>query len=467
MELLLIGNAGEDSIRTGEWDFQAVQFASLDELDIEPSIRLPMEAASVTIGLMRGTIDAAEIDARYKLFAGSIEDTDLASSLPDMLGWAAFASGRFADAAASWLENADVSALNAPYSLPRVAHMALLAGDPSLARRALERLAQTSAQGKAIDVDRTAIAAGLAALEGRHGEALAGYRAAIAGWRDLGLPWDEAVTSIEFVRFLGPDEPEASAAADAARSILERLEASRVLDILDASIELGHAARRPSAGTDRRADAGGRDDRRVTGVPILRAAVFRSGTRDRPPDAIPPSTALRPYGIRQWAQRGVPTGKSTPSVLPDHTECRRRTAPTARGRAPDGCGAEWTRTLRWPAPAQISRRRVARGRPPARRRRRRSRSAARSAGRASTSARLVTPVSMKMQRAPTARAAARSVAIPSPIMIASPGSRPTAWAAASSRYGAGLPIETGTTPVAASTRSRSTRHPGRSPRSVG
>ena len=35
-------------------------------------------------------------------------------------------------------------------------------------------------------------------------------------------------------------------------------------------------------------------------------------------------------------------------------------------------------------------------------------------------------------------------------MIASAGSRPTAWAAASSRYGAGLPIETGTTPVAAS-----------------
>ena len=40
--------------------------------------------------------------------------------------------------------------------------------------------------------------------------------------------------------------------------------------------------------------------------------------------------------------------------------------------------------------------------------------------------------------------------MPSPIMIASAGSRPTACAAASSRNGAGLPIETGTTPVAAS-----------------
>ena len=40
-----------------------------------------------------------------------------------------------------------------------------------------------------------------------------------------------------------------------------------------------------------------------------------------------------------------------------------------------------------------------------------------SAGSASTSARVVTPVSINTQRAPTACAAARSVAIPSPIMI--------------------------------------------------
>ncbi|HEV7605337.1 MAG TPA: adenylate/guanylate cyclase domain-containing protein [Candidatus Limnocylindrales bacterium] len=251
MELLLIGNAGEDSIRTGEWDFQGVQFASLDQLDIEPSIRFPMEAASVIIGLLRGTIDAAEIHARYTHFALTIQDPDLASSLPDTLGWAAFAAGRFGDAATAWLENADMSAPNAPYTLPHVAHAALLAGDPATARLAVERLARTGAQGKAIDVDRTAIAAGLAALEGRNGEAVAGYRSAIAGWRDLGLPWDEAVTSIEFVRLIGPDEPEALAAADAARVILEGLGATRVLDILDASIEVGRALADRPANEDR------------------------------------------------------------------------------------------------------------------------------------------------------------------------------------------------------------------------
>ena len=66
MELLLIGNAGEDSIRTGEWDFQANEFASLDELEIEPTIRLPMEAASIVIGLLRGSVRAAELEPRFR-----------------------------------------------------------------------------------------------------------------------------------------------------------------------------------------------------------------------------------------------------------------------------------------------------------------------------------------------------------------------------------------------------------------
>jgi class 3 adenylate cyclase/tetratricopeptide (TPR) repeat protein len=240
-QLLLIANAGEDSIRTGEWDFQATQFASLDELDIEPSVRLPMESASIYIGLLRGTVDAGALEERYSAYAESNDDVDVSSSVHDLRGWAAFADGRFADAAAAWLKNANMSALNAPYLLPRVGHTALLAGDGPTARLALERLVQTGAHGRALDVDRTAIGAGLAALEGRRGEAVAGYRSAITGWRDLGLPWDEALTSIEFVRFIGPDEAEAMSAADAARAILERLEAVRVLDILDASIEVGRA----------------------------------------------------------------------------------------------------------------------------------------------------------------------------------------------------------------------------------
>ena len=74
---------------------------------------------------------------------------------------------------------------------------------------------------------------------------------------------------------------------------------------------------------------------------------------------------------------------------------------------------------------------------------------------------------MITQRAPTARAAARSVPIPSPIIIASLACRPTASAASSSKCGAGLPMESGVTPVVASRAAATAPAPGRRPRSVG
>ena len=129
MELLLIGNAGEDSFRTGEWSFQAAEFASLDELEIEAATRLPMEGASTVIALLRGEIDMTELAARYAGIMDDIQDNDFASNEIDMRAWGAFADGRFDEAASAWMEMADMSALNAPYVLPRAAGMALLARD--------------------------------------------------------------------------------------------------------------------------------------------------------------------------------------------------------------------------------------------------------------------------------------------------------------------------------------------------
>jgi len=228
-ELLFIGNAGEDAIRTGEWDWQAQQLAAFEDMDIEPDIRRPMEAGTFTIGLLRGTLsadDAARYDPASQDLAG-------ASSAFDLRGWAALADGRYADAYTQWLEVARVSALNAPYVLPRAVHMALLAGDVEAAREALDRVEKLSIHGRAIETDKVAFKAAFAAIEGRTQEAVNGYRAAIAGWRDLGLLWDEALTELEFATLVGIDEPEASAAAADAVAILERLGAVRVLKLFD------------------------------------------------------------------------------------------------------------------------------------------------------------------------------------------------------------------------------------------
>jgi hypothetical protein len=134
-----------------------------------------------------------------------------------------------------------MSSLNAPYVLPRAAHAAILARDAATANLALEQLDATGAHGRAIDVTRTAIGAGLAALDGRTADAVAGYRTAVAGWQDLGLPWDVAMTSLEFVRLVGAQDPDARAAAESAREILERLRAVRILAMLDDAV--GESAR--------------------------------------------------------------------------------------------------------------------------------------------------------------------------------------------------------------------------------
>jgi tetratricopeptide (TPR) repeat protein len=228
-ELLFIGNAGEDAIRTGEWDWQVQQLAAYDDMDIDPDIRRPMEAGAFAVRLLRGTWhadDAASYDS-------ASQDPAVASSAFDLRGWAALADGRYTDAYTQWLEVARVSALNAPFVLPRAVHMALLAGDVEAARDALDRLEALSSHGRAIETDKIAFRAAFAALEGRTQEAVSGYRAAIDGWRDLGLLWDEALTELEFATLVGMEEPEARAAAADGRAILERLGAARILEHFD------------------------------------------------------------------------------------------------------------------------------------------------------------------------------------------------------------------------------------------
>ena len=90
--------------------------------------------------------------------------------------------------------------------------------------------------GPAIEADRLTIRAGVAALEGRVGDALGLYREALRAWRDLGLAWDEALCAIDMATLLGPGDPEVREAAADAREILVRLEAAPFVERLDAAM---------------------------------------------------------------------------------------------------------------------------------------------------------------------------------------------------------------------------------------
>ena len=108
--------------------------------------------------------------------------------------------------------------------------------DRERAAAALADLDSTEAHGRVVDMNRRTIRAGLPALEGRTGDAQSAFREALAGWRDLGSPWREALTGITMATLLEPADPEVRMAAEAAREILVRLEAAPFIVRLDAAL---------------------------------------------------------------------------------------------------------------------------------------------------------------------------------------------------------------------------------------
>jgi hypothetical protein len=136
-----------------------------------------------------------------------------------------------------------------PISLPIGTRAALWAGDAAAAAALLARLESSVIRGQAVGLDVATLRAGLAALEGRRAEAIAGYREVLRGWRQLGCAFDEAMAALDMAILLAPTEremAEAPAAVKWARETLARLGATPLRARLDAGLSSG-AADRPSS----------------------------------------------------------------------------------------------------------------------------------------------------------------------------------------------------------------------------
>ncbi len=231
-EIVITQNASEDARRVGEWDWAVEAIERIDQYDIDVAAHTANRIQLALFAAWRGALDADEIDA-IKAGLASIEDRDIESAVDDLEGVLAIVDGRFGDAAVSWLRVAGVSDLNAPYTLPRAGRAAVLAGDADLARQALDRLAVLGSRGRAVDADRATIRAGLDALQGDRAAALAGYRAAVTAYRELGLAFDEALLGIEAARLVGVADAEVAGWVEAARSTFTRLGAAPLVAALD------------------------------------------------------------------------------------------------------------------------------------------------------------------------------------------------------------------------------------------
>jgi hypothetical protein len=114
---------------------------------------------------------------------------------------------------------------------------ALWARDGALVQALAARLAvhpEGSATWKAIRAEGLGATA---ALEGRTDDATVDYAAAIRHWREPGHEFEAASAALDFAWAVGPEVPEARAAAEQARAVFERVGAKVYLDRLDGVLD--------------------------------------------------------------------------------------------------------------------------------------------------------------------------------------------------------------------------------------
>jgi len=233
--LVLLTNAAEVAVWTGDWDLTLPEFQELLAGDLDREDRIIALGRLVQIGSWRGDPVDQLVDEIVRLVGDTSEPAILISA-PVARADRAFAHGLLDDAAQEYRQAAAMTAEYAPVCYVLAARASLLARDAASTAADLAGLDATGLHGPAIDARRASIRAGLAALDGRPSDALALYRDALRRFRDSGMPLDEAFTAIEMATLLDPAEREVRGAADAAREILIRLGATPFLARLDEAV---------------------------------------------------------------------------------------------------------------------------------------------------------------------------------------------------------------------------------------
>ena len=237
-EVAALSNGAEAALRTGDWDWAAGAIGTVLEEALEPTDRLNILPQYITIRAFRGeqVADLMHELTKARASLGPSIDPTLVASLDLAMAATAFAEGRLPEARATWRSSGLLLLTNLPRVLLPAARAALWAGDAVAARQDLGDLESAGMHGPAIEASRITINAGLAAIDGRAGEALTLYREALQSWRGLGLAWDEALTGLDMAILLDPVDPEVAAAAESAREILQRLEAAPFIARLDEAL---------------------------------------------------------------------------------------------------------------------------------------------------------------------------------------------------------------------------------------
>ena len=227
----VVGNAAEIAVGSGEWDWAVAQLTDVLGDDQSPSDRVVTMEQLTIIAALRGQPEAEARLAEAKALAG--DNPTLLDILDDRTATIEWVAGRHREAATIWRHYAGWSNLNATSALPRAARASLWAGDITGARADLDALVATGVHGAVIDAWLATIGAGIAAAEGRIGDARREHREALTRWRALGQPWFESLTCLDLVLLLDVADLDVDAAAERAREVFTQLGAWPFMDMLD------------------------------------------------------------------------------------------------------------------------------------------------------------------------------------------------------------------------------------------
>jgi class 3 adenylate cyclase len=231
----MVGNSAICAIRVGEWDWAAAQLDEWLDVTVEDNRWIEFHVDRALLHAHRGLDTTADIEAAARSRAG-VTDPQFESYELFARAAAAFATGDLEAAIHHAEQSSAITDYFHPLAVPLAARAALWAADAATARRLLEKPAMPAFSGPALAADLVRISAGIAALEGRRPEALAGFLDALRSYEELGLRFDGAAAAIDLAVLLPGIEGESAAAADAiaaARETLNRLGARPYLQRLE------------------------------------------------------------------------------------------------------------------------------------------------------------------------------------------------------------------------------------------
>jgi tetratricopeptide (TPR) repeat protein len=241
LTLQFINNFGYTGFLTGEWDAALAEMEGALAGDLDSASRVWILSNDLIIPVSRGeAVDdrMAELDA----LAEQHTDPNIHAAPNDTRANLAQAEGRLADAERLWISFVDVVSTQAPAAYYQASRPALWAGNLDALKKYLSGLDATGYHGPVVEARRTNLRAAIAALEGRQREAKALYLEALAGWRDLKVTWEEALTGIDMATVLDLADPDVQAVIRSTREILTRLGAKPYLERLEQAAARGSVA---------------------------------------------------------------------------------------------------------------------------------------------------------------------------------------------------------------------------------